>query len=216
MERLKDEKIIIGIDEVGRGPLAGPITLAAFVAPQSYRNKLIKILGGHIKDSKQFSPKRREEIYRNLLKLRNSSPRIFFCASHVPNTTIDKKGISHATRLGIKRCLKKFENWSIENSLKIENYELKIVLDGSLKAPQNYKDQRTIIGGDSVNIFIACASIIAKVRRDRLMCRLARQEPRYAFQIHKGYGTALHYRLLRQHGLSPFHRTSFCKGICKI
>lgn len=204
--------LIVGIDEVGRGPLAGPITLAAFAAPASFKNKLIKIIGGKIKDSKQFSPKRREEIYKKLLKLRNSGE-ISFTISHVSNTIIDNKGLTHATNLGIKRCLDKLKNCEIENCLKIKNLKLKIVLDGSLKAPPKYQNQRTIIGGDSINIFIAFASIVAKVRRDRLMRRLASKYPSYALEIHKGYGTRLHYQLLKKHGISEIHRKSFLKNL---
>lgn len=205
-------RLIIGVDEAGRGPLAGPITLSAFLAPQNLRGKLIKILGGKIKDSKQFSPERRYKIYREFLKLRKNG-KVFFSASHVSNKIIDKKGISYATRLGIKRCLKKINltpNPS-PKSRRGEESKLTIRLDGSLKAPPKYKNQKTIIGGDSKNIFIACASIVAKVRRDRLMCRLASKFPLYGLQIHKGYGTALHYSLLKKHGLSEIHRKSFCK-----
>jgi ribonuclease HII len=198
-----DSMLVVGIDEVGRGPLAGPITLSVFVAPANYKNKLIKIIGGKIKDSKQFSPKRRKEIYKEFLKLRKGE-KIYFFVSHIPNTIIDKRGISHATRLGIKRCLEK---------LNIKSYKLKVLLDGSLKAPQEYTNQKTIIGGDSKDIFIACASIVAKVRRDNLMCRMAKKYPRYSFEIHKGYGTALHYKLLKKHGLSEIHRKSFIKNL---
>lgn len=202
----------MGIDEAGRGPLAGPITLSAFAASGNLKRKLIKILGGKIKDSKQIPPKKREEIYKKLKKLQHTSnnhkghPCCIFAVSHVSNTIIDKRGLTYATNLGIKRCLKKIENFYIENSLKI-------VLDGSLKAPNEFKNQKTIIGGDSKNIFIACASIIAKVRRDRLMCRLGSKLPLYAFEIHKGYGTRLHYSLLKKHGLSNLHRKSFCSNI---
>lgn len=202
-------KYVIGVDEAGRGPLAGPITLSAFAAPQNYKNKLIKILGGKIKDSKQISPLKREKFYKEFLNLKKENL-IFFSVSHVSNIIIDKKGISYATKLGIKRCL---SNLKIENLLKIDNCKLKILLDGSLKAPPEYKNQKTIIGGDSKDIFIACASIVAKVRRDHLMCRLASKYPLYALEIHKGYGTKLHYQLLQKHGLSQIHRKSFLKNL---
>ena len=202
-------RIVIGVDEAGRGPLAGPLTLSALVAPIKLRSKLIKILGGKIKDSKQFSKKRRKEIYREFLKLRKEG-KIFFTAYHIPNKIIDGKGISYATKLGIKRCLKNLE---IKNYLKIKNLKLKILLDGSLKAPPEYKNQRTVIGGDGKDIFIACASVISKVRRDRLMCRLAKKYPHYGLEIHKGYGTKLHYSLLRKHGISEIHRRSFLTNL---
>jgi len=210
MERWKDGKIrcIIGIDEAGRGPLAGPITIAAFLTPQNLRGKLVKISGGKIKDSKQFSEKRRIKIYRKFLRLKKEG-RIFFSVSHVSNKIIDKRGISYATKLGIKRCLKKLQHKSQTN----KGAPCCIQLDGLLKAPPEYKNQKTIIGGDSINIFIACASIVAKVRRDRLMHRLASKYPLYALEIHKGYGTKLHYKLLRKHGLSEIHRKSFLKNL---
>ncbi len=203
--------LMVGIDEAGRGPLAGPITLAVFSAPQNYRRKLIKILGGKIKDSKQFSPKRRSEIYGNLLKLRNLSPQIFFCVSHVSHKIIDKKGISYATKLGIKRCLSKLQHKNLMNKgapCQLEKCGV-IRLDGLLNAPSKYKNQKTIIGGDGKDIFIACASIVAKVRRDRLMTRLAKKFPDYSFEIHKGYGTVFHYQLLKKHGQSEIHRKTF-------
>lgn len=206
MKRSKDKKVIVGVDEVGRGPLAGPITLAVFAASKDFKNKLIKILGGKVKDSKRLSPKRREEIYKQLKKLHHKSKNdnghlcCFFAVSHISNKIIDKKGISYATRLGIKRCLANFTP------------EFQILLDGGLKAPGKYKNQKTIIKGDEKDVFIACASIVAKVRRDHLMCRLGSKSPLYAFQIHKGYGTALHYKLIKKHGLSEWHRKSFLKN----
>lgn len=200
-------KYIIGVDEVGRGPLAGPITLAALWAPQNFRSKLIKTLGGKIKDSKQFSPARRCVIYRALLRLKKEG-KIFFSASHVSNEVIDKRGISYATKLAIKRVLVNIKRSASNNDT--------IRLDGSLKAPEEFKNQKTITGGDGKNIFIACASIVAKVRRDRLMCRLAKKFPNYEFQTHKGYGTALHYKCLKKFGLSEIHRRLFLTRLTKI
>ena len=201
-------KFIIGVDEVGRGPLAGPITLAAFLAPQNLRNELIKILGGKIKDSKQFSAKRRKEIYKEFKKLRKEN-KVFFCVSHISNKIIDRRGISKATKIGIKKALEKLQ--LSYGHIKVIKNEIR--LDGLLKAPEEYKNQKTIIGGDSKDIFIACASIVAKVRRDRLMCRLAKKYPLYELQTHKGYGTALHCKLIKKYGLSEIHRQSFCKNL---
>lgn len=196
-------KLVVGVDEAGRGPLAGPITLSVFSAPRNLKKKLIKILGGKIKDSKQLSPARRYTIYRILLNLRKTGIIIFF-VSHVSNKIIDNRGITYATKLGIKRCFKKLD---------IKNFGLRVLFDGSLKAPLEFKNQKTIIGGDSKDVFIACASIVAKVRRDRFMRRLAKKYPRYSFEIHKGYGTALHYKLIEKYGLSKIHRKSFLKNL---
>lgn len=216
MERREGGKIVVGVDEAGRGPLAGPLTISVFAAPQNLKNKLIKILGGKIKDSKQFSPERRKEIYKSLSKLRKEDG-ILFDISHISNKIIDEKGISYATKLGIKRCLNKLEHKIQDNKdspCLIQKCGV-IRLDGSLKAPEKYTNQKTIIGGDSKDAFIACASVVSKVRRDRLLCRLAKKYPQYSFEIHKGYGTALHYRLLRKHGLSEIHRRSFLKNLTK-
>ncbi len=202
-------KFVVGIDEVGRGPLAGPITLAVFLAPQNLRNKLIKILGSQIKDSKQFSPAKRYTIYRKILRLKKLN-KISFSVSHVSNKIIDKKGISYATRLGIKKCLNKLHHTSSNNKGHPCCF---IRLDGSLKAPLEYTNQKTIIGGDSKDVFIACASIVAKVRRDRLMIRFGQKYPNYAFEIHKGYGTKLHYKCIKKYGLSEIHRKSFLKNL---
>ena len=199
--------------------MAGPITLSAFLAPQNLRSKLIKILGGKIKDSKQFSPKRRKEIYKEFLKLRKNptslklrgTRKINFKVSHISNKIIDKKGISYATGLGIKRCLKKLQHTLQNSKGTFDTFNIK--LDGLLKAPKEFKNQKTIIKGDEKDVFIACASIVAKVRRDRLMRRLGGKFPLYMFPIHKGYGTKLHYSLLLKHGLSEIHRKSFCKKL---
>ena len=197
---------------MGRGPLAGPITLAAFAAPENLRQRLIKILGGKIKDSKQFSPVKRTVIYRKLLKLKKSS-KVFFTVSHVSNKIIDKNGISYATNLAIKRVLGNTK--CPASNVYTSGKNCVIRLDGLLKAPEEFKNQKTIIGGDSKNIFIACASIVAKVRRDRLMCRFAKKYPEYDFEIHKGYGTEIHYEKLKKIGLCEIHRKSFCKKLTK-
>ncbi len=208
-------KYVIGVDEAGRGPLAGPLTLAAFLAPENLRNKLIKIIGGKIKDSKQFSPNKRYTIYREFLVLKKSG-KISFFVSHISNKIIDKIGISKSTQIGINKSLKKnlTDYPDFHDRVFLVNCKyLEIRLDGLLKAPEEYKNQKTIIKGDEKDVFIACASIVAKVRRDRLMCRLAKKYPQYDLEIHKGYGTALHYKFLKKFGLSKIHRKSFCKNL---
>lgn len=192
---------IIGVDEAGRGPLAGPVSVGVFKAPKNLKNKLIKILGGKIKDSKKLSPNQRYTIYRTLFELRKEK-RVDFVVSHISNKVIDKIGISKAVQVGINKGLEKLE---------IKNYKLKIVLDGLLKAPAEFENQKTIIKGDEKDIFIACASIVAKVERDQLMTKLAKKYPDYGFEIHKGYGTENHRNLIKTYGLSPIHRKSFCK-----
>ncbi|KKS95032.1 MAG: ribonuclease H, partial [Candidatus Giovannonibacteria bacterium GW2011_GWB1_43_13] len=123
---------------------------------------------------------------------------------------IDKKGISHALRLAVRRCIDKLKTRLPDGQ--VENSKLKIVLDGSLYAPPEY-NQRTIIKGDEKIPIIAAASIIAKVTHDRKMVRLAKKYPKYSFHIHKGYGTKLHYKLVKKHGLCDIHRRSYCSRL---
>jgi len=200
-------KLIIGIDEVGRGPLAGPVTVGAFTAEKKMKKWLLKnIFDNKLRDSKKLSQKKREEIYKKLLLLKKQGE-VFFAVFYASNKMIDKKGISFSIKKGITSCLKKLQHISNYTGLPC------VYLDGGLKAPAEFKNQKTIIKGDEKDVFIACASIVAKVSRDRLMYRLASKYPHYALEIHKGYGTKLHYSLLKKHGLSPLHRKSFCKKI---
>ncbi len=180
-------RYIIGIDEAGRGPLAGPIAVAA-VASTSRRKNL-----KGIKDSKKLSAKKREE-WREILR------KNFDCQSVlVGPQIIDKIGISRATKIAVAKVLNKFN--------KKPNF---VLLDGSLFAPEHYS-QKTIIKGDEKIPLISAASIIAKTRRDSHMLRLHKKFPQYCFDRHKGYGTKLHYKMLKKYGFCPFHRYSFCK-----
>ncbi len=128
-----------------------------------------------------------------------------FKVSHISNKIIDKRGISYATNLAIKRVFVNTKRSASNNDA--------VRLDGLLKAPSKFKNQKTIIKGDEKDVFIACASIVAKVRRDRLMCRMAKKYPQYSLEIHKGYGTVFHRLLIQKHGLSGIHRKSFCTHI---
>ena len=202
-------KYVIGIDEAGRGPLAGPVSVGVFGAPENLKRKLIGILGGKIKDSKQLSPTKREAIFEKLLELKKGG-KVNFVVSHVSNKIIDKIGISKSISRAISNSLKKLHH----TSSRYDGHHCTFVrLDGLLKAPKEYKHQKTIIGGDAKDVFIACASIVAKVTRDRLMCRLAQKYPKYGFEIHKGYGTVQHRKLIKKHGISALHRVSFCSRI---
>ncbi|MEK7635086.1 MAG: ribonuclease HII [Patescibacteria group bacterium] len=225
MEILNKIKYIVGIDEAGRGPLAGPVSVGVFGAEKGMEKWLLKnIFDNKLRDSKKLSPKKREEIYKKLLILKKQS-KINFSVSHISNKIIDEKGISYAIKLGVRKSLspkvlKCTDIFLLENSScsaqsasqgisKSFGSEISVRLDGSLKAPEEFKNQKTIIKGDEKDVFIACASIVAKVERDRLMCRLGSKYPLYKLQIHKGYGTALHRKLLRKHGLSFIHRNTF-------
>jgi ribonuclease HII len=203
------DKFIIGIDEAGRGPLAGPIAVGAF----SVRSKdILKIFKG-VKDSKQLSEKQREEWFRkikdeiNRSKANGDIPEVSFAVSFSSAGVIDEKGITHATKTALNRCLKRLEKKDFAP------LKCRVLLDGSLYAPSRYMNQKTIIDGDAKEPIIALASICAKVLRDRKMKRLAKKYPKYGFEIHKGYGTKAHYRAIRKHGPSAIHRRSFLKNI---
>lgn len=186
------KRYTIGIDEVGRGPLAGPITVCAVLKPK-------KFVWKNFKDSKKLSPQKREDFF---LKFKTMP----YAVSFVGNAMIDKFGISAAARLAVGRCLKKLTK---DYGLRTTDY--KILLDGSLYAPKNYQYQETIIKGDEKIPLIAVASIIAKVKRDRHMKRMHKKFPQYGFAIHKGYGTKFHREAIKTHGLCAIHRKSFCR-----
>lgn len=186
------KKYVIGIDEAGRGPLAGPVAIGAMAC--SLNSKFLK----NIKDSKKLSAKQREEWYKILKK--NFECHCVF----ISHKTIDKINIHMATLLGVEKVLKKFK----------KNPKL-VLLDGSLHAPKEYK-QKTIIKGDEKISLISAASIIAKVSRDKKMAGLHKKYPEYHFDKHKGYGTKLHYKKIKKHGLSVIHRKSFLKNLTKL
>lgn len=207
---MRKSRFILGIDEVGRGPLAGPITIGIVaIGPlntksQNTNNKLFR----GIKDSKALSVKKREEWFK-ALKGHVQDRKMAYAVSSVSHSVIDKIGISKATRLAIRRSLKKIalhkSRFLIHNS--------RILLDGGLRAPVEYRNQQTIIRGDKRIPIIAAASIMAKVTRDRKMTRLAKVYPEYGFDIHKGYGTQFHIKAIKKHGLCDIHRRSFCKRV---
>jgi len=189
---------IVGIDEAGRGPLAGPVAVGLVCIPKNFNKKLF----GKAKDSKMLSEKVREEIFLETKKLHKEGL-LKYAVSMVQAKAIDEKGISYAIKLCIKRCLKKCE---------VDPLKTRVLLDGSLKAPKEFKNQQTIIKGDQKEKVISLASIMAKVTRDRWMKRIAQKYPEYGFEIHKGYGTKKHRELIQKHGLCPIHRKSFCKN----
>src|SRR3989344_464258 len=193
---LSSKKLLMGIDEAGRGPLAGPVTLAAVACPKA----VARILFKGIKDSKRLSLKSREAW---LEKMKNH-PGILYCSASVGASTIDRIGIAPSIRRAIGRIL------AHEKIKKLGR--VKILLDGSLKATEKYL-QKTVIKGDEKIPIIAAASIVAKVSRDRKMARFSRVFPEYAFDVHKGYGTRLHYKMLKKHGLCGIHRKSFLAKI---
>lgn len=184
---------------MGRGPLAGPVTVCAFCIP--VENK--KLLHRKLKNSKALSAKKREEFYkefRGLKKLNKCDYRV----SSVNNRYIDKNGIVNAINLALRRVLDQIE---------VSPKNVLILLDGGLRAPETYEFQKTIIKGDEKEPVIAAASIMAKVTRDRFMVRIAKKYPEYGFDHHKGYGTKKHISRLKSKGLAEIHRKSFLKNL---
>jgi len=187
---------VFGLDEVGRGPLAGPVcTCAVWIdkkpsLPINFINQ--------IKDSKKLSPKKRKEIFEQVPKFNQ----IHYGISFVSNKTIDKIGIQ-------KSIFKSFKN-SITNLIKKSNIKPNLVLiDGNQQIPNLIWKQKTIIKGDDKVFSIALASVIAKHTRDTLMIKLSKKYPKYNFEIHKGYGTKKHIQLIKKHGQCEIHRKSF-------
>ena len=184
-------KYLVGVDEVGRGPLAGPVAVGALVLKT-------KTSFGEIRDSKQLSEKQREEIFARIVAERQRGA-LDFSVAFVSHKMIDKQGLTWALRTATARSLKRL---AIPTGSKI-------FLDGGLRAPAHFKNQQTIIKGDEKIPVIALASIVAKVTRDRLVIRLAKKYPQYGFEKHKGYGTKTHYKAIKKYGLCPIHRRSF-------
>lgn len=179
-------KLIAGIDEAGRGPLAGPVVVAVCIMSENSNIEKIN-------DSKKLTPKRREELYDQIL-----NEVISYGIGIVDNIVIDEINILEATKKALTIAIEKL-------NIKPE-YILTDALDNidTLNIPYVSVKQ-----GDKNVYSIACASIIAKVTRDRIMLDYAKKYPNYSFEKHKGYGTKIHYEALKEYGLSPIHRKSF-------
>lgn len=188
-------RFMLGVDEAGRGPLAGPVSVGVVAVPEGF--DVAKEFPG-VADSKKLSEKKREKIFE-MLEARVALGDARFLVEFESAATIDEKGIAYAVREAVSRGV---------NTLAPDAALVKIQLDGSLRAPPEYA-QETIINGDELVPLISLASIAAKVTRDRLMCALAREYPVYDFEKHKGYGTREHYEALQKHGLCAIHRRSF-------
>ena len=182
-------KVVCGVDEAGRGPLAGPVYAAAVILPDGLED-----MG--INDSKKMSEKKREQIFDTIVE--NA---VAYGIGFATETEIDEINILNATFLAMKRAV---ENMGVEPDL--------VLVDGNRKPGTGY-DEITIVKGDAKSISIAAASILAKVSRDRYMRKLAEMHPEYEFEKHKGYGTKLHYEKIEQFGILPDHRKSFLKKI---
>ena len=186
------EKFIAGIDEAGRGPLAGPVVVAGVIMPL-YEGDIID----GVNDSKKLSAKKRDALYDKILE-----KAIDVQVAVVDHLTIDRDNILNATKGGMLQCIDGFK--------KVD----RVLIDAvklNAKVPT-----LSIIHGDALSYSIAAASIVAKVTRDRLMLEYDKQFPQYNFAKHKGYGTAEHIRLLKEYGPCPIHRRTFIRRFVQL
>ena len=180
---------VCGVDEAGRGPLAGPVCAAAVILPEN------TIIEG-VNDSKKLSEKKREALFD---VIRNTA--VAYCVAYASVEEIEKMNILNATMLAMKRAVEGLEVPA--------DYAM---IDGN-RLPDLSIDAEYIIKGDARSMSIASASILAKVSRDRLMYEYAKEYPQYAFDKHKGYGTKVHKAALLEYGPCPYHRMSFLRKI---
>lgn len=200
-------KWLVGVDEAGRGPLAGPVAVGVVLVASDFD---WDYLSG-VDDSKRLKPEDREAIFRLTQKLKREG-KLNYAVSMVSAAVIDKIGIVPAIHLAMSRALKKVTASTVPRS---DLGTVMAKLDGGLKAPVEYKNQETIIKGDAKEKVIGLASVMAKVTRDRYMSRVA-QKPElmvYDFAQHKGYGTKAHRQAIKEQGLSVEHRRCFCGNI---
>jgi ribonuclease HII len=201
-------RYIIGIDEVGRGPLAGPVMVGVVIVPGDFNWARIAGVG----DSKRVTEKNRARICAQAKELKRHGV-LDYEVTAVSARRIDKIGIAVAIREALRKGL-----LTIMSRAKVSPGAVQIKLDGGLYAPPEFLAQETIIKGDGREPVIGLASIIAKVTRDAHMERLATKAEfaPYGFALHKGYGTARHRAAIAAHGLSSEHRASFCRNCRKI
>ena len=188
---LKGYKAICGVDEAGRGPLAGPVCAAAVILPPD------TVVDG-VNDSKKLTEKKREALF-DVIK----ETAVSYCIAYASVEEIESINILNATMLAMKRA--------------VEGLDVKAdyaMIDGNKMPPLDI-DGETIVKGDAKSMSIACALILAKVSRDRLLYEYAKEYPQYHFDKHKGYGTAAHREAIIKYGPCPYHRMSFLKKIKK-
>jgi len=185
--RKQGYKRVAGLDEAGRGPLAGPVCASAVMV----LGRVSKFLLSEVKDSKKMTPRKREQVYLTLVK----SADIKWAVSCVSERVIDKINILQATKLAMRRAAEKL------------NPDF-LILDGNFKINMKVS-QESVKGADAKIFSCAAASIISKVTRDRKMVRYHKRYPCYGFDRHKGYPTVFHYQMLKKHGSTKIHRKTF-------
>ena len=185
----KGLQYIAGVDEVGRGPLAGPVVCAAVIMPLDDESIIVGV-----DDSKKLSAKKRETLAEEIKKKARA-----YTIVEVSEQEIDEINILEATKLGMKKALET-----------LEIVPQSVLTDGNMTLNIDFP-QRSVIGGDALCYSIGAASIIAKVYRDKMMDDYAKEYPQYAFDSNKGYGTAAHIQAIKEYGLCPIHRRTFTK-----
>lgn len=190
---------ICGIDEAGRGPLAGPVVVASVIMPQD------SMIEG-VNDSKKVSEKKREVLYEQIIE-----EAVAYGVGIVDQKEIDRVNILNATKEGLTTCIKELEE-DLQTKVRGFNKPEIILVDALTKIDTDGISYRSIIKGDAKSYSIAAASIIAKVTRDRIMRQWDEVYPEYGFAKHKGYGTAAHIAAIKEYGLCPLHRKTFVKN----
>lgn len=180
---------IAGVDEVGRGPLAGPVVCAAVIMPLDAERLVIGV-----DDSKKLSEKKREQLAEEI-----KAKALYYRIVEIDEKVIDEINILEATKLGMKQALET-----------LERIPGAVLTDGNMTLDVTIP-QQSVIHGDALSYSIGAASIIAKVHRDHLMDEYAKLYPQYAFEKNKGYGTAAHIQAIKEYGLCPIHRRTFTK-----
>ena len=185
----KGYKFVCGVDEAGRGPLAGPVCAAAVILPDG-----VEIDG--LNDSKKLTEKKREKLYDVIVE-----KALAYSVAFASVEEIEEVNILNATYLAMNRA--------IEGLLQRPDFAL---IDGNRVPKGITVPCETVVKGDAKSCSIAAASVLAKVTRDRLLLEYAEKYPEYGFEAHKGYGTAAHYEAIRKYGVLPIHRMSFLKS----
>lgn len=208
----KQMRYIVGIDEVGRGPLAGPVVVAAVAASTNLELRTSN-LGLELKDSKKLTERQREKWFEWIRK-----SKIVYAASAVYPKVIDRINVTNAANLAATRALARLLGYRVKGV----GHRVKILLDGGLYLNKSLNPKRytlnpcTVVRGDEKFNCIKLASIIAKVKRDRLMKRYHKKYPKYGFDQHKGYGTKAHILSLKRFGLCKLHRLTFLRNYIKL
>lgn len=185
--------VLCGIDEAGRGPLAGPVVAGAVILPDG-----VEIIG--LNDSKKLSEKKRDNLYDIILE-----KALYYGIGSASHEEIDEINILNATYLAMRRAV---ENLLAQGAVGIDL----LLVDGN-RDPKIGYPTRTIVKGDGTSASIAAASILAKVTRDREMLQLDQEYPAYGFAKHKGYPTKAHYQAIEENGICPIHRKTFLKKV---